>query len=128
MQEWLIYLTEKSILLIDVLALVIIVFGTLQAFITGAHLMVTNPSGYERRIVWLRYARWLVAGLTFQLAADIIETSITTKWDAVGRLAAIALIRTFLNYFLEKDLRETRELQKESSPSAAGKEPREAKA
>jgi uncharacterized membrane protein len=61
------------------------------------------------RDVWLRYARWLVAGLTFQLAADIIETAITTDWDAVGRIAVIAVIRTFLNYFLERDLNEIRD-------------------
>ena len=53
--------------------------------------------------MWGRYARWLIAGLTFQLAADIIETSITTNWEAIVRVAAIAVIRTFLNYFLERD-------------------------
>jgi uncharacterized membrane protein len=62
--------------------------------------------------VWLRYARWLVAGLTFQLAADIIETSITTGWESVARLAAIALIRTMLNYFLEMDLEDMRGRQR----------------
>jgi|SRR5262245_4349359 len=118
MQEWLYYLTEKAILLIDGLALIIIVVGTVQAFVTGLHLMVTNVSGHERRDIWLRYARWLVAGLTFQLAADIIETSVTTKWDAVGRLAAIALIRTFLNYFLERDLNEVRARQRETEVRA----------
>jgi len=50
--------------------------------------------------------RWLVAGLTFQLAADIIGTSVVPTWDEVGRLGAIAVIRTFLNYFLERDLTE----------------------
>jgi uncharacterized membrane protein len=35
------------------------------------------------------------AGLTFQLAADIIDTSITTSWQTIGRVAAVALIRTF---------------------------------
>jgi uncharacterized membrane protein len=50
----------------------------------------------------------VVAGLTFQLAADVLETAITTSWDEVARLAAIAAIRTFLNYFLERDLSEIR--------------------
>ena len=67
------------------------------------------------RDVWLRYARWLVVGLTFQLAADIIETSIRSDWTAIGQLAAIAVIRTFLNYFLEKDLAEVRERQRETA-------------
>ncbi len=113
LKEWLIYITELSITLIDALALVIIVYGTVEAFAAGMRLMLLQPSGHERRSVWLRYARWLVAGLTFQLAADIIETSITTSWDAVARLGVIAIIRTGLNYFLERDLTEVREREHE---------------
>jgi uncharacterized membrane protein len=85
--------------------------------------MLAAPAGHERRDIWLRYARWLVAGLTFQLAADIIETSITTDWDAVGRLAAVAVIRTFLNYFLERDLNEVRERQRGSGEPASSRRP-----
>ena len=75
---------EYAIVFIDALALLVIVVGTAEAFIGGLRLFFSSPSGHERRDVWLRYGRWLVAGLTFQLAADIIETSITTSWDAVG--------------------------------------------
>ena len=57
-----------------------------------------------------------MAALTFQLAADIIETSITTRWEALGRLAAIAVIRTFLNYFLERDIADTRARERASNP------------
>ena len=64
--------------------------------------------------MWLRLGRWLVAGLTFQLAADVLETAITTSWDEVARLAAIAAIRTFLNYFLERDLGEIRQRSAQS--------------
>jgi uncharacterized membrane protein len=117
-KEWLILATEPAIVIIDGLALVFIVVGTVEAFVSGLRLMVSSPAGHERRDVWLRYARWLVAGLTFQLAADIVETSITTSWDAVGRLAAVALIRTFLNYFLERDLAETREHQHQSETTS----------
>jgi uncharacterized membrane protein len=113
MKEWLIVATEYAIVVIDALALLIIVIGTLEAFVNGLRAMLSSVSGHERRDVWLRYARWLVAGLTFQLAADIIETSVTTSWDAIGRLAAIAVIRTFLNYFLERDLADVRERQRE---------------
>ncbi len=111
MQEWLVETTKAAILIIDAMALVTIVFGTAEAFVSGMVLLLTSRSGHERRDVWLRYARWLVAGLTFQLAADIIETSITTSWDAVARVGVVALIRTFLNYFLERDLAEVRARQ-----------------
>ena len=56
------------------------------------------------RGIWVRYARWLVGGLTFQLAADIIETAIAPNWTDIERLATIAVIRTFPNFFLEHDL------------------------
>jgi len=114
MKGWLIVATEYAIVVIDALALVVIVVGTVEAFINGLRLMFSPPSGPGRRDVWLRYGHWLVAGLTFQLAADVIETSITTNWDAVGRLAAVAVIRTFLNYFLERDLTEIRERRRAS--------------
>ena len=114
MKEWLVYATEHAVVLIDAMALVVIAIGTVEAFISGLQLMLGSHNGHERRTVWLRYARWLVAGLTFQLAADIIETSITTSWDAVARLGVIAIIRTGLNYFLERDLTEVRERENDS--------------
>jgi uncharacterized membrane protein len=73
-------------------------------------LLFQAASPKRRSSIWLRYARWLVAALTFQLAADIIESSITTNWESLARLGAIAIIRTFLNYFLERDV-ETIEAQ-----------------
>ena len=118
MKEWLVFLTENVTVIIDMLALVIIVVGTVEAFFGGLRAMLSSPTGHERRDIWLRYARWLVAGLTFQLAADIIETSITTDWEAVGRIAAIAVIRTFLNYFLDRDLDEIRKRQHEAPETA----------
>ncbi len=118
MKEGLVIVTEYAILLMDGLALLIIVVGTLEAFVNGLRIMLGSASGHEKRDVWLRYARWLVAGLTFQLAADIIETSISTSWEAIARLGAIAVIRTFLNYFLERDLAEVRERQREPEKSA----------
>jgi len=61
--------------------------------------------------VWLDFAGWLVAALTFQLAADIISTSFSPSWDEVGRLGAIAAIRIFLSYFLDREVENTRRLQ-----------------
>jgi uncharacterized membrane protein len=112
LKEWLTVATEYAIVGIDALALVFIVLGTIETFIGGLRLMLSSRSGHEQRDVWLRYGRWLIAGLTFQLAADIIETSITSSWEAVARIAAVAVIRTFLNYFLERDLTEVRESQR----------------
>lgn len=113
MPTWLIVITEHVVVGIDVMAMVLIVVGTVEAFLGAMRTLVQRGSGHERRDVWLRYGRWLIAGLTFQLAADILETSIRADWNRIGQLAAIAAVRTFLNYFLEKDLSEMRERQGE---------------
>lgn len=118
-KDWLIVLTEHAAVIIDALALIVIVIGTAEAVIDGVRLMFTAATERQKRELWLRYARWLVAGLTFQLAADIIETSISTSWDAVARIGAIAVIRTFLNYFLDRDVNEiqTRKQEREKLAS-----------
>jgi hypothetical protein len=62
-KKWLTIVTEHGIVVIDQLALIIIVVGTVEAFFRGFLLMFSSPSGNERRDVWLRYGRWLVAAL-----------------------------------------------------------------
>ena len=102
---------ENTIMIIQAMALVIISIGTIQALFLSLRTLI-NPSPIRNHFhsIYLQYARWLVGGLTFQLAADIIESSLATKleweWDEIGRLAAIAVIRTFLNFFLERGLAE----------------------
>ena len=107
MREWFVVLTENAVLVIDTIALLVILIGTIDALIGGFRII--RKAGHdEQRAVWLRYARWLIGGLTFQLAADIMETSIRTDWESIARLGAIAAVRTFLNYFLERDVQEVR--------------------
>jgi uncharacterized membrane protein len=52
----------------------------------------------------LAFARYLTLALELQLAADILSTSVAPSWNQIGKLAAIAVIRTALNYFLNKEL------------------------
>jgi uncharacterized membrane protein len=114
LKEWLVIASEQAIVIIDGLALIIIAYGTVEAFVRILGAAFSSGGGQRRREIWLRYARWLVGGLTFRLAADIIETSITTELEAVARIAAVAVIRTFLNYFLDRDLAEVGARQHEA--------------
>jgi uncharacterized membrane protein len=54
----------------------------------------------------LTLARYLALALELQLGADILSTAVSPSWDQIGKLAAIAVIRTALNYFLLRELRE----------------------
>ena len=51
-------------------------------------------------------ARYLALALEFQLGADILSTSVDPTLDQITRLAAIAVIRTALNFFLSREMRE----------------------
>jgi len=58
--------------------------------------------------VRLTLARFLAIALEFQLGADILSTAVAPSWDAIGKLGAIAVIRTALNYFLSREMQEER--------------------
>lgn len=116
LKTWLVACTEPVVVVIDAMALVLIVLATVIAFVRGVRLLLHgHPDNVARRDLWLEYGRWLVAGLTMQLAADILESSIYTSWDSIGQLGAIAVIRTFLNFFLERDIQDIRERQRRAA-------------
>jgi uncharacterized membrane protein len=90
--------------LIEAAAVLVVAFGSAEAFI-GLTLVARPASGHGvRKAIWRRFGTWLLLGLEFALAADIIQSVLSPTWQDIGQLGAIAAIRTFLNYFLEKDL------------------------
>jgi uncharacterized membrane protein len=103
MKAWLTYLSEQTIVAIDFVALSTVIWATMEVCAAILWNGIVNRSNFVLRAIWLRYARWLVAALSLQLAADIIETSISTNWETIGKVGSIAVIRTFLNYFLDRD-------------------------
>jgi uncharacterized membrane protein len=62
----------------------------------------------------LEFGGWLVLALEFQLASDILKTAVAPTYEHLIQLGAIAIIRTFLNYFLSKELNELPELIKKN--------------
>lgn len=60
----------------------------------------------QGREIWLRFATWILLGLEFALAADLVRTAVAPTWEDISKLAVIATIRTMLNYFLAKDIAE----------------------
>jgi uncharacterized membrane protein len=105
-------------LVLEALALLVIAIGAVEAAVGIGRAMVNRTSQPARRAIWLGFAHWLIAGLTFQLAADIAHTTIAPSWDDIGRVAAIAAIRTFLTFFLDRDIENEyrRERQSDARP------------
>lgn len=111
------YLAGGTALAVEGIAVLIIAYGGFEALahVVG-HVVRGNasPSGW-RKSIFVRLGIWLLLGLQFALAADIVRSVISPTWNDIGQLAAIALIRTFLNYYLEKDIDEF------TAEAAAGK-------
>jgi uncharacterized membrane protein len=92
-------------LAIELIGAVLIAWGCLVTTIdliqTARSRQVSTFTGLR-----LRLGRFLAMGLEFQLAADILATAVSPSWEELGKLAAIAAIRTALNFFLNLELKE----------------------
>jgi len=104
-EEFFVQAAGAAVLLIEAAAVLVISFGSLEALFKLLVVMATPGASHGmRKAIWRRFGVWLLLGLEFALAADIITSVISPTWQDIGELGAIAVIRTFLNYFLEHDL------------------------
>ena len=94
---------ENAALVLEALVVLTILAGVAEALCTLA-LAILHRQTPVPHLIWLRFARWLVLSLEFALGADVIRTAIAPSWNDIGQLAAIAAIRTGLNFFLERDI------------------------
>lgn len=103
MEELFKTLAEYVSLGCEVLAVICIAIGAVVTTASAIPALLRGAqTGYAQR--WRDFAVWLALSLEFALAADIADTVISPTWDDIGKLAAIAAIRTVLNLFLERDL------------------------
>src|SRR5690349_6026268 len=90
---------------VESLGAVVIAAGIIVAILGLLKYALSAGRRDERSFVPIRlsFARYLTLALELQLAADILSTSVAPSWDRIGKLAAIAVIRTALNFFLSKE-------------------------
>ena len=91
--------------IVEAIGALVVFVGAVVAFVLWARTQVgVRPAGYER--IRLTLGRYLALGLEFQLGADILSTAVAPSFEELGKLAIIATIRTALNFFLARELRE----------------------
>lgn len=94
----------------EAVAALIIVIGIVQA--VWFYLVRALPRRCHHRemlLVRMRLGHALSLGLEFLIGADILKTAVAPSWDDIGQLAAIIGIRTVLNFFLTKEIKQERE-------------------
>jgi uncharacterized membrane protein len=100
-KTWTFYLASA----IEAGAAIIIGVAALEAVARSFVAFVArHATQHSKEEIRLRLGRWLAVGLEFELAADILRTAIAPTWTEIGQLAAIVVLRTVLNYFLQKEI------------------------
>ena len=109
----------------EILSAALIGIGVVLASYHLVRLFLTRKpaTGREKRLAYqgarLKLSRFLAMALEFQLAADLLGTTVAPSWDQLGRLGAIAVIRTFLNYFLAREIGEEEKAERKAKEAEA---------
>jgi uncharacterized membrane protein len=130
-EEWLSQAVDLLVRLVEAAGALIIFVGAMVAFVRFVIVGLRHRRTGGFVPVRLGLGRFLALGLEFQLASDILRTAIAPTLREIAELAAVATIRTALNYFLGREIKEERaELAKrragepgrddEDAPGSAG--------
>ena len=98
---------------LEIVSAIVIGFALVKLvfhYFSNFSLKKNGLSSEEARV---RFGSAVAVALELLLGADVLATAVAPSWDDIGKLAAIAVLRTALNYFLEREL-------KHSKSSAAG--------
>lgn len=98
----------------ELAAALVIALATIEAVVRAVALFLnrsvrtpnlSDHAGHDaKEEVRLKLGRWLALALEFELAADILRTAVAPTWNEIGQLAAIAVLRTALNFFLQREI------------------------
>lgn len=97
-------------LAVELVGVVLVLAGVLIAvnqLVRGA----ARSGPLQFNAVRLTLARYLALALEFQLGADVLATAVSPDWERLGKLGAVAVIRTGLNFFLTKEIQDEQQRQ-----------------
>ena len=96
------------VVVVEACGAAVIAVGALWAFgrFVLASVLRRDTLGFVT--VRLQLGRFLVLGLEFQVASDVLRTAVSPTFAQLGQLAVVAAIRTALNYFLSREIAEER--------------------
>jgi uncharacterized membrane protein len=92
-------------MVLESLSILCVLMGLVTSLIMTAG-FVHRPGRFLQNIpaIRLQFGSWLGLALEFQLGADIVATTLNPTLQSLGELAILAAIRTFLNFFLQREL------------------------
>ena len=105
LEEWVKLFTLSLGSVVEGVAAIIIGHAIIRELIFYIRASLPRKDALDKMEIRLSLGKALAVALEFLLAADILRTAVAPNWDDIGKLAAIATLRTLLNYFLERELK-----------------------
>ena len=108
MEETLADVVNVLVTVVEACGAAVIITGAVWAFARFVLVGVSQRTAAAFVPVRLTLGRFLALGLEFQLASDVLRTAVAPSFEELGQLAAVAAIRTALNFFLSREIAEER--------------------
>ncbi len=122
-EEFLRSAIDVLVRLVEAAGALVIFLGAAIGFVRFVRALAQRRGTADFVALRLELGRYLALGLEFQLAGDVLRTAIAPTFAEIGQLAAVAAIRTALNYFLEREIKEEREEIEQREQGPAGRAP-----
>ena len=123
MEELLAEVVGVLVTVVEACGAVVIIVGAVWAFARFLWVAVRGRTAAAFVPIRLTLGRFLALGLEFQLASDVLTTAVAPSFEEIAELAAIATIRTALNYFLGREIAEERRQLAEEDQGGSGADP-----
>lgn len=112
---------DHLVALIEAGGAFVIALGAVLAFVQFLGALLRRRADPHRFVeVRLGLGRYLALGLEFQLAGDVLRTAVAPTLAELAVLGAVAAIRTALNFFLNRELRQEQQQLGRVGPELSG--------
>ncbi len=90
---------------LEIISAVVIAAALVKLLISYLNSIIKPAYGLSAMKARMLFGSSVAVSLELLLGADVLATAVAPSWDDIGKLAAIAVLRTGLNFFLEKELK-----------------------
>lgn len=105
-EETLHHAVDALVRVVEAAGAIVVFSGAAIAFVQFLWVAARERLSATFAEVRIDFGYFLLLGLDFQLASDVLRTAISPTLRQIGELAAIAAIRTALNFFLTREIKD----------------------
>lgn len=89
---------------LEIISATVIAAALLKLVASYFQSFLKTKNGFSAMQARVTFGSAVSVSLELLLGADVLATAVAPSWDDIGKLVAIAILRTALNYFLEREL------------------------